>query len=298
MIPHQRIFSALGALLFSTATVLAQRAAALAPDQVRRLWATAGAAPAPATAPRAFDPDLNDGLVRPPAAEPPARDPAPAAWRAGALLHRDDFADLSNWLVEQKPGGTVTVRDGALVIDDAGGCTVWFRPELAAPVVITYEATVLDRGGAHDRVSDLNCFWMATDPGATDGSVLATTAKRTGAFADYDALRLYYVGYGGNTNTTTRFRRYLGNGEKPLLPEFDRTGAAVLLKGNVTSKLMLVAAGGRAQFFRDGEKLFDFADPSPLTRGRFGFRTVQSRIEFRNFRVWRAEQTQFSMPQR
>jgi hypothetical protein len=51
---------------------------------------------------------------------------------------------------------------------------------------------------------------------------------------------------------------------------------------------MLVAAGGRAQFFRDGELIFDYLDPQPLARGWFGLRTVHSRIEIRHFRVWRA----------
>jgi len=215
--------------------------------------------------------------------------PAPraAAWEPADLLDQDDFADTSRWLVEQRPGGTVSVRDGALVIDDAGGCTVWFRPELAAPVMIGYEATVLDRGGPNDRVSDLNCFWMATDPAAPDGSVPATTARRSGAFPDYDGLRLYYAGCGGNTNTTTRFRRYLGTGARPLLPEHDLEAAPFLLRGNTRYRIALIAAGGRAQYFRDGRRFFDFVDPQPLTRGWFGFRTVHSRIEIRHFRVWR-----------
>lgn len=211
----------------------------------------------------------------------------------GELLYQDDFSDASRWLVEQRPGGAVAAQLGALVIDDAGGCTVWFRPELAAPVIIAYEATVIDRGGAHSAgqqsVSDLNCFWMATDPAAADGSVLATTTKRTGAFADYDALQLYYVGYGGNTNTTTRFRRYDGTGARPLLPAHDLQAPAYLLRANTVYHLMLVAAGGRAQFFRDGELIFDYADPQPLARGWFGFRTVHSHIEIRHFRVWRAQ---------
>ena len=213
------------------------------------------------------------------AAESGSQPPASSGWEAAELLHQDDFADTSRWLVEQRPGGLVTVRDGVLIIDDASGCTVWFRPELTAPIIITYEATVLNRGGPHDRVSDLNCFWMATDPTAPDGSMLATTAQRSGALAEYDRLRLYYVGYGGNSNTTTRFRRYTGTGERPLLPEHDLQAAAFLLRGNQTYRITLLAAGGRAQYLRNGEVIFDYADPRPLTRGWFGFRTVHSRIE-------------------
>ncbi len=215
-------------------------------------------------------------------AQPPPR------FEPGDLLFQDEFADTSNWLVEQRPGGTVTVREGALVIDDAGGCTVWFRPELAAPVIITYEATVREGGGPHDRVSDLNCFWMATDPAAPDGSIPVNVTKRGGAFADYDSLRLYYVGCGGNTNSTTRFRRYTGTGARPLLPAHDLTAPEYLLRGNTTYRILLVAAGGRAQYFRDGRLIFDYVDPDPLMHGWFGFRTVHSRIEIRHFRVWHA----------
>jgi hypothetical protein len=215
--------------------------------------------------------------------------PSPAsAFEPAELLFQDDFAGTARWLVEQRPGGLVTVGYGVLVIDDAGGCTVWFRPELTAPVIITYEATVLNRGGPHDRVSDLNCFWMATDPATPDGSMLATPEKRTGALAEYDRFRLYYAGCGGNSNTTTRFRRYTGTGERPLLPGHDLHAARFLLRGNQSYRIALVAAGGRAQYLRDGEVLFDYADPQPLTRGWFGFRTVHSRVEIRHFRVWRA----------
>src|SRR5260221_12452887 len=87
---------------------------------------------------------------------------AAAGCIAGAELFRDDFAgDLRHWRIEQMPGGTVSVRDGAFVIEDAAGCTVWLREKLTAPVEISYEITPVSKGGAHDRVSDVNCFWMA-----------------------------------------------------------------------------------------------------------------------------------------
>src|SRR5882757_499817 len=139
--------------------------------------------------------------------------------------------DLTQWIAEQMPGGTVTTKDGALVIEDTGGSTVWLRQKITAPVEIAYDATVISAGGPHDRVSDLNCFWMATDS-SRPGDLLAPGHLRTGKFETYDALRTYYVGQGGNTNTTTRFRRYAGGGAKPLLPEHDRREPAVLLEGN------------------------------------------------------------------
>lgn len=207
---------------------------------------------------------------------------AELAGTAGARLYHDDFDHgLAAWSVEQQPGGTVVAENGHLVINDAGGCTVWFRTRLDAPVIITYTATVSSAG----RVSDLNCFWMASDPARPD-ALLESGHGRDGKFASYDGLRLYYVGYGGNTNTTTRFRRYTGTGARPLLPEHDLTALPYLLQPDHPYRVALVAtADGHVQYARDGEVIFDWHDPAPLRRGWFGFRTVHSRIVISGFEV-------------
>jgi hypothetical protein len=210
------------------------------------------------------------------------------ATETGRELFRDDFdADLRQWVVEQRPGGTVAVKDGALVIEDAAGCTVWFRQKLVAPVVITYEATIVSRGGAHDRVSDLNCFWMARDPKADDACPFAPGRGRSGKFSDYDSLLTHYVGYGGNDNSTTRYRRYDGTAARPLLPEHDLRDERFLLEPNKACRIKLVARDGVAEFWRDGEQVFSFRDPAPLNEGWFAFRTVRSHLEIRHFRVER-----------
>lgn len=189
--------------------------------------------------------------------------------------------DLAAWHAEQMPGGDVAVRDGTLVIRDAAGSTVWYRKKLVAPVEISYDITVVSRGGPFDRVSDLNCFWMASDPRAPD----RLPSGRSGKFSDYDSLHTYYVGYGGNNNRTTRFRRYDGTAARPLLPEHDLSDLRVLLEGNRTYRIRLVARDGVAEYWRDGEKIFTFRDPAPLTSGWFAFRTVKSHLEVRNFKV-------------
>ena len=202
-------------------------------------------------------------------------------------LHRDDFTgDLQQWVVEQMPGGSVRLDGGALVIEDAAGCTVWFREKLTAPVVVSWETTFVEAGGPRDRVSDLNCFWMATDPQRPD--LLAPGHGRTGRFATYDSLRTYYVGYGGNTNSTTRFRRYDGSGARPLLPEHERTAPAYLLRGGVPFRIRVEAhRDGTVRYWRNDELVFEWKDDQPLTEGWFGFRTVQSHQRIRNFVVTR-----------
>lgn len=192
---------------------------------------------------------------------------------------------LEDFVVEQMPGGTVSQHDDAIAIEDAGGCTVWLKRKLTAPVEIEYDVTVVSRGGPHDRVSDVNCFWMASDPKSSDGSPFAPGQGRSGKFTEYDSLRTYYVGMGGNNNTTTRFRRYDGGGAKPLLPEYDLRARECLLEPNRTYRLRVVARDGVAEFWRDGVRIFSFRDPAPLTSGWFGFRTVQSHLEIRNIKV-------------
>lgn len=207
---------------------------------------------------------------------------AEPAGKAGELLHTDDFRHgLAAWVVEQQPGGTVTAESGRLVITDTGGCTVWLRERLKAPVLITYTARV----SSASRVSDLNCFWMAGDPTRPD-DLFAKGHGREGKFASYDALRTYYVGYGGNTNTTTRFRRYDGSGARPLLQEHDLVAPEYMLQPDHDYQIaLLVTTEGRVQFIRDGKVIFDWRDPAPLRSGWFGFRTVHSRIEISDFKV-------------
>jgi len=194
------------------------------------------------------------------------------------------FADLSPWAVEQMPGGTVKVRDGKLEIEDQAGGTVWWREKLTAPVTISYKATVISRGGPHDRVSDLNCFWMASDR-RSPAPPFAAGQARSGKFADYDSLLTYYVGYGGNTNSTTRFRRYDGTPARPLRAEHDLSGAPFLLKPNHVYQIRLVARAGRAEFWCDGELVFSFEDPAPLASGWFALRTVRSHLLIEDLRI-------------
>jgi len=210
-----------------------------------------------------------------------AREP----WRTEKRRYTDDFRHgLGNWLVEAEKPARVEAVKGVLDLDTPEGLSVWFRSELTGPVMIEYKAQAVSAGGPNDRVSDLNAFWMATDP-RSPGDLIAK--PRNGAFADYDQLQTYYVGQGGNANTTTRFRRYLGrDGDRPLLPENDRKGADDLLVANVWQTVRLVAFGGLIQYWRDGRKVFEYRDSAPYARGWFALRTTRSHLRIRDFKVF------------
>lgn len=207
-----------------------------------------------------------------------------AAFGTGTIA-RDDFrSGLSQWVVEQAPGGTVTTKDGALVIEDRNGCTVWLNRRLLCPVKISFRAKLIQQGGPCDRVSDLNCFWMATDPKSPEG-LLRPGHSRDGRFASYDSLKTYYVGCGGNNNTSTRFRRYSGDGQRPLLPEHDLSASRFLLEGNKDYLIEIFSREKSIEYRRDGVVFFRWEDPAPLQEGWFGFRTVYSHLEIRDFSV-------------
>lgn len=201
----------------------------------------------------------------------------------GKLLYSEDFSgklDDKRWLTEIEPGGESKVHTeaGKLILNTARGVTVWFKPRLEGNIRIEYDWTVLVDSGRNDRLSDLNQFWMATDPRNHD------LFTRNGKFETYDSLSLYYAGFGGNTNSTTRFRKYHGDGTKPLLKEYLDSGH--LLKANHTYHIMITVVDGRTIFSADGEVLFDFADPAPLRCGWFGFRSTGARHGVDGFRVW------------
>jgi hypothetical protein len=203
----------------------------------------------------------------------------------GDVLFSDDFADLKNWSPEVEKGGKLSAHDGQMEIDVPGGCTAWFMPSLRGPVMIRYEARLISAGGTNDRVSDLNCFWMASDSRFPAAEMFAH--PRSGKFSDYDRLLTYYVGLGGNTNTTSRFRRYIGRQDnRPLLPQNDLRDKADLLTANRWQTLRLVACGGLIQYWRDDKKLFEMNDPDPYKSGWFAVRTTWNHMAVRRLRIW------------
>lgn len=194
-------------------------------------------------------------------------------------------ASLDDWRIEaESPQAHVRLIDGSIDIDTPKGLTLWWRRPVTAPVIISFDAMAMSGPGANDQVSDLNAFWMATN---RDGSSVLTT-PRSGAFATYDDMRAYYVGIGGNRNSTTRMRRYVGRaGDRPLLPDHDRLDPAAMLTPNRWFHLRLIADGGHIAVERDGETLFAMTDRHPYRHGHFGVRTTQSHIQLRNFAIIR-----------
>ncbi len=192
--------------------------------------------------------------------------------------------DLELWVAETEDHAIISAKHGKMTVTAPGGATIWFKPKLQAPVEISYILTAIDDGGPHDRVSDLNQFWMARSVVETD--LFDKDLMRTGRFGEYDCLELYYVGVGGHHNTRTRFRRYIGQtGKRPLRPEHDLTDPRFLIEGNRPYQIRIISEGHRQRFYRDGILIFDVKDDSPYLSGHFGIRTVRNRLTVEDFVV-------------
>lgn len=196
-----------------------------------------------------------------------------------------------NWTVEQESAQTITrFAKDTLEINSPKGITVWYNQPLSGNFTITYKALFITNGSVNDRLSDLNCFWMAQDS-LFPNDIFARKEWRGGVFSKYYSLKMYYVGFGGNNNTTSRFRKYDGDYESfrkgKVRPDIikEYTDADHLLKPNTWYNVKIEVRGGRHSYLLNGEKLFDYTDPAPYRSGYFGFRTVQSHQLITDFTI-------------
>ena len=204
---------------------------------------------------------------------------------SGGLLYKDDFRSLENWHIEAEKPGQIRAANGVLDIDVPAGVTLWFKPHLEGPLSIEFEATAVAEGGPNDQVSDLNVFWMANN---VDGQQPVFAHVRSGKFEDYNTLLTYYVGLGGNRNTTTRMRRYVGDPVlRPLRPGDDLAGDPYMLVPNQRQTIRLVANGKLIEYWRDGTRIFSMEDAAPYENGWFALRTTYSHLRVSNLRIRR-----------
>ena len=161
------------------------------------------------------------------------------------------------WTVEsESPDYKVTFRGDTCELLSPKGLTLWRKQQLATNTIVEYDAqVVVEHDG--DRLSDLNCFWLASDPQRKD--IWRRQQWRSGIFLRCYTLQMYYLGYGGNHNSTTRFRRYDGDERgvdslayRPtILKEY--TDAAHLLRPNHWYHVKIESSNGRTRFYIDDE---------------------------------------------
>ena len=202
------------------------------------------------------------------------------------VIFADNFKkDKGLWVseFEQAATSSMKISQGKLDVIATAGGTVWYKNKLKGNIMITYYATVVDAGGKNDRVSDMNTFWMASNPSSEN------IFNQSGKFESYDNLHLYYAGIGGHDNETTRFRKYTGNGQKPVLKEY--TDKEHLLVGNKKYAIKIIVNNGLVQYFVNDNLYWEYKDESPYKEGYFGFRTYISHQIYEDFKVYQLSET-------
>lgn len=193
------------------------------------------------------------------------------------------------WVEAHSPETEITKADNMIDIVTPKGLTMWYDRRLTGNYTISYDACVVMKGGKHDRLSDLNCFWGASDPD-NPHDLYANGTWRQGFFPNYKTLHLFYVGYGGNHNRTTRFRKYYGGGPdaddavaRPVIGEY--TDADHLLKANKWYHITISVKDGTTSYSVDGETLFSRSIAPGECDGYFGLRLLQNHVLINNLKI-------------
>lgn len=197
---------------------------------------------------------------------------------------------LKYWKAEDHSGQmSIEVSGDTLDIISPMGVTLWYTPRLTGDYEISFATRVLMQGASSDRLSDLNCFWGANDPQYPD-NLYAQSEWRQGIFQRYKSLKLFYVGYGGNNNSTTRFREYLGLGAessdestRPLIKEY--IDEEFLLKPNCWMHICIRVEKNITTYKADGKELFLYSIKKGQGDGNFGLRLLQNHIQITSFKV-------------
>lgn len=209
------------------------------------------------------------------------------------LLALGKFSEWqSHWEEESELPARIRylAADSSLDIIAPKGFTLWYKKPFQGDLTFSYQVRARSGTDSLNRCSDLNCFWMASDPLHPD-SIFARKAFRGGVFGKSYSLSMYYLGFGGNGNTTTRFRKYDGDYEAFLLgkkrPEVlkEYTDSIHLIKPDHWYTVVISIRDGLVKCWWDNELLILYPDAQPLKKGWFGFRTTQNHFQVRNFTV-------------
>ena len=198
--------------------------------------------------------------------------------------------NLDNWKCECNSELTsISLEHDIIDIVSPDGNTVWFDEKLTGNYKISYKITVVDEGGEFDRLSDLNCFWGANDPEYPE-NIYARADWRNGIFKHYNTMNLFYCGFGGNHNETTRFRKYHGDlykikdaEVKPILKEY--TKAPNLLEKGHWYTIEIVVKDNMTSYTIDGRTIFTHQIEKGECDGYFALRFWKNHIKLTNFNI-------------
>lgn len=108
--------------------------------------------------------------------------------------HTSSF--VKQWKIEDESRALQIIEHAdTLELIVPGGLTLWSSQRLTGDYEISYHICMVMKGGRHDRLSDLNCFWAANDPKHPD-DLFARSQWRNGVFKNYNTLNLFTLDTG------------------------------------------------------------------------------------------------------
>ncbi|HHT27969.1 MAG TPA: DUF1961 family protein [Firmicutes bacterium] len=189
-------------------------------------------------------------------------------------LQLDAFR-VEDW-VPEGPAVLSIGNDGRLVIDSLeGGSTIWYKPQtFTGDINITWETMAVEPMGKNN----LNFIFHAVN--ADDSDVLTNTTERTGHYPEYHRFPNYIVTFVGPAPDEgyTRLRRNPG-----FELVSDNTGIRAELGKRY--EINIGCRSGRITVNINGKTVHDYVDPKPLTAGRLGIRTWQTKLEVYKLKV-------------
>ena len=183
---------------------------------------------------------------------------------------------LKNWTIEDHSDEVKIIVSGdTLEITAPKGLTLWYNQHLTGDYEISYRVKMLMQGG--------------NDP-EHPGNLFARSEWRNGIFQHYKTLSLFYVGYGGNHNSTTRFRQYFAKTAdtsdaiaRPVIKEY--TDKSHLLFPNKWYDIQIRVEKGITTYRINGEELFRLTIKDNEGDGHFGLRLLENHTLFTDFQV-------------
>ncbi len=193
-------------------------------------------------------------------------------------VFRDDFRTTANWRMEGEDARLWT-QEGWLHCDSRAGdvhaATIWCAAaEFTDPVWAEFDIRFMD-----GRFNG-NLIFHARS--AAGGDVLESSHLRKGNYDEYHVFPNYILTF-LNDRDAARIR-YRRNPGFALLGE---TFWPPALELGRTYHVVVVLQAGHVQFWVDGVKRYEGQDPSPLTAGRFAWRTWRTWLAWSNLRICR-----------
>ena len=192
------------------------------------------------------------------------------------LIYSNEFSNPADWVAETN--GTVDMAKGELRWDCSAATlmgTIWCKRRFDCPLLVEYQVESL--AGA----DNINLIVCADTP---EGDLLASSAQRTGAYAEYQAFANYITTYLTDKEGRSRVRFRKNPGFELLSEAYTEES---IVQGKPMTVQSSIDAQGNSVLRRDGKELHRCHVDEPLSpTGYIGLRTWNTFLIYRSFKVF------------